>query len=143
MRQPTAAPAEASACAGSSAGPGAGPEVRQLDSAELARLEQVARDAALLYPGDTELQRVAINAATEYLLGSLDPVSVGADLARFRIEQRRVRARARQIAVMAFADGRSERSIARDVGVDRMNVRRWLGKPRGEHHSRDGGEGDR
>jgi len=103
-----------------------------LDAAQRARLEQAARDAALLYPDNDELRGEAITAATQYLLGLLDPLSVGADLARVRLEDQRVRARVRQIAVMAFADGRSERSIARDVGVDRMNLRRWLGKSRSD-----------
>lgn len=105
-----------------------------LGDAQRAQLKQIAREAAQLYPDNAALQRTAIEAATEYLLGRLDPVSIGADLARIRHEQQHIRAKARQVVVMACADGHSERSTAREVGVDRMIVRRWLGKSRPERH---------
>jgi len=143
MAQRVPAAAGASAYAGSAAGGGVDTAAVHLNAAQRARLDQVAREAALLYPDDAELQRVAIDAATDYLLGRADLVSAGAELARVRLEQQHIRARARQVVVLAFADGHSERSIAREVGVDRMNVRRWLGKPGGAAAGRAGISGDR
>ncbi|GAB4988145.1 hypothetical protein MAHJHV61_34190 [Mycobacterium avium subsp. hominissuis] len=105
------------------------PDLEGLDSVQRARLERAAQEATQLYPESPDLQRAAVTAAADYLLGHTDPAAAGAELATVRRAEKRARARARQVAVMAFADGRSERAIARDVGVDRMNLRRWLGKP--------------
>lgn len=100
-----------------------------LDATQRARLERAARDAERLYPDNPELRRAALDAAADYLLGRTDACGAGAELARVRREERRIRARVRQIAVLAVADGHSEHSVARQVGINRINLRRWLGKP--------------
>jgi uncharacterized membrane protein len=104
--------------------------VAGLDAQRQARLDRAVRDARRLYPDSPELQRAAIQAAIEYLAGTTDMAAAGAELSRVRREAQQVRARVRQIATMAAADGHSERGVARAVGVDRMMVRRWLGKPK-------------
>jgi hypothetical protein len=107
---------------------GADPRAQQLDTAGRHRLQRATRQAALLYPNDPGLQRAAVEAALEYLHGATDLADAGADWHRARDEEQRIRARVRQIAVMAVADHVSERSVARAVGVDRMTLRRWSGK---------------
>ena len=37
---------------------------------------------------------------------------------------------ARDLALAAIADGMGEAPVARHIGVDRMTLRRWQGKPR-------------
>jgi hypothetical protein len=145
MRNPNAACAEARATASSATAPGADPRARHLDDAQRARLQRAARDAALLYPHDRELQRAAVDAALEYLHGNTDLADAGADWDRARGEEQRIRARIRQLAVMAVADKISERSVARAVGVDRMTLRRWSGKTTGRAHGEASapGRGDR
>jgi hypothetical protein len=75
-------------------------------------------------PDDQEERDTAFAVAVAYVLGDDTLDSVG----------RRVRAgrraliEARQIAVMAIEDGASEASAARDLGVDRMTIRKWRGK---------------
>jgi hypothetical protein len=106
-----------------------GRRARQLDAAQRLRLDQVTRDAALLYPTEPELQQAAVQAAVDYLHGSVDLADVGARWLRVRGEGKRLEARARQLAVMAVADKMfSERFIARALGIDRMRLRRWSGK---------------
>lgn len=38
---------------------------------------------------------------------------------------------ARKVAVRAYESGYSERRLAAALGVDRMTIRTWLGKPTG------------
>ncbi|MGV7301758.1 hypothetical protein PJK45_21470 [Mycobacterium kansasii] len=114
---------------GSSAPVEARDDVNGLEATQRTRLDRAARDAERLYPDNPELRRVALEAAADYLLGRTDACGVGAELARVRRQERRIRARVRQIAVMAVADGHSEHSVARQIGVNRINLRRWLGKP--------------
>lgn len=102
----------------------------ELTAAQQARLDRAARDAAQLYPDKPELQRAAVEAAIEYLRGSPDLSAIGAQWRRIRGEEKRFQARVRQIALMAVADKlSSERSVACAIGVDRMRLRRWSGKP--------------
>ncbi|OBK46772.1 hypothetical protein [Mycobacterium sp. 1081908.1] len=116
-----------------------------LDASQRVRLRRAARDAALLYPNNPRLQHAAVDAALEYLHGTTDLADAGADWDRARAEELRLRARVRQIAVMAVADNVSERSVARAVGVDRMTLRRWSGKTAGraESEARDFDRGER
>jgi Homeodomain-like domain len=127
----SAASAPAPPTAASVTAPGADPRAHHLDAAGRARLDRAARDAALHYPNDPALQSAAIDAALEYLHGNTDLADAGADWDRARGEEQRVRARIRQIAIMAVADNISERSVARALGVDRMTLRRWSGKTGG------------
>lgn len=105
------------------------PRARRLDSAQQARLHRAACDAALLYPDDPDLQRCAVDAAIDYLDHSADLDAAGAEWQRIREQEKRIRARVRQLAVMSVADRVvSERRVARVIGVDRMLLRRWSGK---------------
>jgi hypothetical protein len=111
---------------------GADERIAELDAAQRARLATAARDAALLYPNDPELQHAAVDAALEYLHGEIDLAVAGAQWGRARHEEKRLRARVRQLAVMAAADDlSSERRLAPAAGVDRMTLRRWSGKGAG------------
>lgn len=105
---------------------------RGLDAVQQARLERAAHDAALLYPKEPDLQQAAVDAALEYLQGNADLTGAGAEWRRARTEEKRLRARVRQMAVMAAADEiSSERQLAPAAGVDRMTLRRWSGKAPG------------
>lgn len=82
---------------------------------ELAERDDSTREAALL-------------AAAKYLAGSIKPSDVGKTLARARARAEEQLAAARIVATLAVDDGAAEAATARDVGVDRMALRRWLGK---------------
>lgn len=77
---------------------------------------------------DVAVRNAALTAAVRYLSGRLTPADAGRVLARTRARAKEAMAAARQVAVMAVADGASEAETARDVGVDRMGLRKWLGK---------------
>lgn len=105
------------------------PRARQLNAAQQARLQHAARDAALLYPYNSDLQRCAIDAALDYLNDGADLDAEGAEWHRIREEEKRLAARVRQLAVMSVADKAvSERRAADVIFVDRMALRRWSGK---------------
>lgn len=105
------------------------PRARQLDSAARARLQCAAREAALLYPDNPDLQRCAVDAALDYLHHTADLNADGAEWHRIREQEKRLGARVRQLAVMAVADKVvSERRAASVIFVDRMRLRRWSGK---------------
>jgi hypothetical protein len=57
-------------------------------------------------------------------------VKAGKRLAAARAEETAARKEARELAIAAIADGQPEARIARDLGVDRMAIREWLGKRR-------------
>ena len=40
-----------------------------------------------------------------------------------------VYAAARAITILAIEDGKSEVSLSKAIGVDRMTIRKWVGKP--------------
>lgn len=105
------------------------PRARQLNPTQRARLQRAARDAALLYPDNPDLQQCAIEAALDYLNDSADLDAEGAQWHRIREEEKRLAARVRQLAVMSVADKAvSERRAADVIFVDRMALRRWSGK---------------
>lgn len=105
------------------------PRARQLTPAAQARLQRAARDAALLYPDNPDLQRCAVDAAMDYLHHTADLDADGAEWHRIRQEEKRLGARVRQLAVMSVADKTvSERRAASAIFVDRMTLRRWSGK---------------
>ncbi|GHH57648.1 hypothetical protein [Lentzea cavernae] len=92
----------------------------EMEEADLAQASQEERD-------------VALQTAYRLLLGD---EGVIAELTRDRAAARREEARAaaglRQAALMVIEPGtrhdRSEAAFARRVGVDRMTMRKWLGK---------------
>lgn len=67
--------------------------------------------------------------------------TAGAHLAAARSAQRHIMARLRELLPAATAAGVSEAKAARAAGVDRMTVRRLLGKPPGRYRRRDTPEG--
>lgn len=52
----------------------------------------------------------------------------GRQLAAARAREAAAREQARELAIAAVAAGQSEAGVARTLGVDRMAVRKWLGK---------------
>ncbi|OBJ97887.1 hypothetical protein [Mycobacterium sp. 1245852.3] len=90
---------------------------------------RVAREAALLYPDNPDLQQCAVDAAIDYLNDNADLDADGAEWHRIRDQEKRLGARVRQLAVMAVADKAvSERRAASAIFIDRMALRRWSGK---------------
>lgn len=105
------------------------PRARRLDAAARARLQHAAREAALLYPDQPDLQQCTIDAAIDYLHHTADLEADGAEWHRIREQEKRLGARVRQLAVMSVADKAvSERRAATAIFVDRMRLRRWSGK---------------
>jgi hypothetical protein len=102
----------------------------EMTAAPLKRFAQVWTDLAGRYPDarDTTVRDAALLAAARYLGGYLTPADIGKTLARARAKADETMAAARQVAVMAVDDGAAEAVTARDVGVDRMALRKWLGK---------------
>jgi len=102
----------------------------QIAAAELRRFVQVWTDLARRYPDseDAAVRDAALHAAVRYIGGYLTPADVGKTLAKARAKADEAMAAARQVAVMAVDDGAPEATTARDVGVDRMALRKWLGK---------------
>lgn len=93
-----------------------------------ARLHRIAAEAAQLYPNDLALYIAAVDAAADYLTGKADLHAAGRSLARARRDEQLWRARVRAMVVLACDDGMSERAVTKAANVDRMNIRKWLGK---------------
>lgn len=95
-----------------------------------ARLRRIAADSAQLYPNDLALYTAAVEAAADYLTGKTDLHAAGSALARARRNEQLWRARVRAMVVLelAYDDGMSERAVTKAANVDRMNIRKWLGK---------------
>lgn len=70
----------------------------------------------------------ALLAAAKYLAGEIDPTTQGKTLARARARATEQLAAARIVTELAIGDGAAEATTARQVGVDRMAVRKWRGK---------------
>lgn len=105
------------------------PHTRRLDSIQQARLHRAAGDAALLYPDDPDLQRHVLAAAIDYRDHRADLDADAAQWQPIREQEKRIRARVPQLAVMSVADRvASEPQVARVIGVDCMLLRRWSGK---------------
>jgi DNA invertase Pin-like site-specific DNA recombinase len=64
----------------------------------------------------------------QYLLGETTIADAGESLLRARVRAAEALAAVQQIAVMCVADGMSEAEAARRAGIDRMTVRKALGK---------------
>ncbi|MFC3454021.1 hypothetical protein [Amycolatopsis speibonae] len=69
----------------------------------------------------------AFSTAVQYVMGDLDVDSVGRNLMAARFEMAKTMAAAHAMTLAAAGD-ESEASLARKLGVDRMTVRKWLGK---------------
>lgn len=72
-------------------------------------------------------REAAFSAAVQYVMGDLDVVSVGKDLSTVRLAMSKAMAAAQGITLAAAAD-ETESALARELGVDRMTIRKWLGK---------------
>jgi len=100
------------------------------------------------YPGsESKAERdYAIRAACDYAAAVArgadpeGPVSEAArELAAAREALRMAMARARGVALAALESGAFEKSIAEQLGVDRMTVRNWQGKRRNKARSESSG----
>jgi hypothetical protein len=107
-----------------------GPAFEEMTEEQVDRVQREAERIEARYPGEGyEMEReAALTAVTQYLLGEASPAGVGDELATARLGEMQARARAQQVAVMAVQDGMSEAEAARQVGLDRMTVRKALGK---------------
>lgn len=97
----------------------------ELDPAATKRFANVWRDVAGV---DDHIRDTALLAAARYLAGEATPASVGKTLARARSRVAAQWVAAKVVAKLAVGDGAAEAATAREVGVDRMALRRWLGK---------------
>lgn len=79
-------------------------------------------------PDDQDERDAALSAALQYLLGETVPADAGRSLARARHQQLLATATARQIAIMAIADGATENALHGQLEVTRRTLRQWLGK---------------
>lgn len=92
--------------------------------------EMVEADLALASEGERE---VALRTAYRLLRGDERVViDLARELAIARLEEARAKAGLQQAALMVIEPGtrgeRSEAAFSRRVGVDRMTMRKWLGK---------------
>lgn len=109
-----------------------------LDAFELERFGREWSAINERYPEakDAPMRDAARSAAIEYLKFTLDAPEAGRRLAEARAQEQAALAAARQVAVMAFADGDTEQNLAKDIGVNRNRTMRiWLGKPGQPHES--------
>lgn len=83
---------------------------------------------AARYPEEPAMRLAAYRGARQYIAGDLSTTSAGGALATARGHEKLAIAAACQIAIMAVGDGRPESHIAAELGVDRMTVRKWVGK---------------
>jgi acyl-CoA reductase-like NAD-dependent aldehyde dehydrogenase len=98
--------------------------------------EQLAPVQAMIataFADDEGNANAAINAAIRYLNTSppdrsLTIERLGEDIADAREEVAQVVAMARATVIVAANDGWSEVALAQNLGVDRMTIRKWLGK---------------
>lgn len=113
--------------------------VDQLDDEGRDRLKRASDRIAETYPVDTDDndqpiddyqdERItAFSAATQYVFGDLTVDDVAERLSKARVALADEMITAREVAIEAIADGATEAGIARTLGVDRMTIRKWLGK---------------
>lgn len=107
-----------------------GPAVDQLTEEDLVHLhaESDTIDARYPDPDEEDERQAAFSAAVRYLLAEMRPDHAGRQLDAARAELRRAMAMAQQIAAMAVAEGMSEVKAAEACGIDRMTLRKVLGK---------------
>ena len=80
------------------------------------------------YPDDRNLREAARVGAAYYLAGYMTPAGISGELEAARKRADEMLAVARAVATLAVNDGQPEAEVARSVGVDRMALRKWLGK---------------
>ena len=95
-----------------------------------ARFDAEAPEILAMWPDpDDQAERdAALSALVQYLLGETSPTEAGYQLTRARIALAEALAAAKVLARFAVQDGMSEVQAAAQVGLDRMTVRKVLGK---------------
>lgn len=107
-----------------------GPAMDQLTTDQVDRVQAAADQIAERHPheDDADLREAALSATVQFLLGETSVEEAGSRLAAIRAAQREAYAVAMQVAAMAVEAGTPEAIVARQLGVDRMTVRKALGK---------------
>jgi len=108
-----------------------GPADAELTDAQYQRFADEVTAIIARYPlgADDEQERTAaMSAALQWILGGTNVAAAGDDLLRTRISAAVAMAAAQQVARMAVLDGAAEATTARAIGLDRMTVRKVVGK---------------
>lgn len=105
-----------------------GPALDELTDEQIDRLATDADDISTRHPHDDDARTAALSAAVQYLLGEVDIDQAGSALLAARRVEADAYAAAQQLAAMAVTDGMPEAEAARRAGIDRMTVRKVLGK---------------
>ncbi|MGA9678559.1 MAG: hypothetical protein WBR28_25965 [Mycobacterium sp.] len=100
-----------------------------------AQLDPVRAMIAKTYSDGDPNANAAYSAAIRYIKTAEKDrdatiTAAGEDLAEARDDLEVVYAAARAITILAIEDGKSEVSVSKGLGVDRMTIRKWVGKPR-------------
>lgn len=108
-----------------------GPALDDLTPEQVERVRAEADRIAERYPhpDHQDEREAALSAAVQYLLGETKAIDVANALTAARMAEARASAAAQQVATMLVADKvASEVVAARDCGIDRMTLRKALGK---------------
>lgn len=108
-----------------------GPAAEELTTEQRERFEAEAQAAVERIGDDPDLlaEREAVLSATvQYLLGETDVDEAGRRRVATRVAEREASLVAQQVARLAVQDGMDEVEAARRVSLNRMTVRKALGK---------------
>ncbi len=107
-----------------------GPVADELSEQQFNRLyrESKAIEARWPDPDDEYLRDAALSAAVQWMLGEITLGQAREQLVAARVAARRASVVAQQVACMLCADGTAESHAAAAVGIDRMTLRKALGK---------------
>jgi hypothetical protein len=107
-----------------------GPAAEELTAAQIECVVNEDRRLSERYPDPDEQREheVALSATIQYLLGDTSAEEANRALVDARRREREAFVAAEQVAVMLHRDGTPEAAAARAVGIDRMSLRRALGK---------------
>ncbi len=104
-----------------------------LDDLTPGQVDRVRAEAARIHdrypdPDEQPERDAALSATVQYLLGETNLDDAGRALGAARRAQSLAMAAAQQVAAMAAGDGVSEVEAARRAAIDRMTLRKVLGK---------------
>ncbi|WNM74124.1 helix-turn-helix DNA binding domain protein [Mycobacterium Phage Nergal] len=104
--------------------------VRTIPALNVARFENMCDTIEELYAGEERAHEraAAIKAAALYLCDDLDATGAGDELEAARTAYEAASAAARIVSNLSIEDGASESRMSRELGVDRLTVRKWRGK---------------
>lgn len=108
-----------------------GPAADEMSPEQRRRFEDEAALIVERYRDDPDLAQeadAALSALVAYLMGEVGVDRAGAERARTRDAERMASIAAQQVARLAVLDGMPEAEAARRAGLDRMTVRKVLGK---------------